>query len=333
MAEEQLERSILERKERDELHAIASAMSLTPAPRSRKADIIDLILEATGVDGASEIESVGNGAHAGEAAPATRRDGQAAREAAPVSTRSSRTIRWTSRWSPIPPWSWKPPTSSRTERCRQRQQGCRHHRARCRVFDDGDTTVNPTVGDDDADGQRPRTNDRRPPRPVANREVRQSGDSHVDTANRRSRRRRGRERGDVQSGQEVPWSGELVPVKGLLDLRDEGYGFLRTGGYLPSHEATSTSRSARPVVWPCAVATPSRALAARPGRARSTRRSSASTRSRGSTPTRPGCAPASRTSRRCSRQQLSLEMPGDPENMTARIVDLAVADRQGPARA
>ncbi len=59
MAEEQLERSILERKEHDELHTIASAMSLTPAPRSRKADIIDLILEATGVDGAEGDERSG----------------------------------------------------------------------------------------------------------------------------------------------------------------------------------------------------------------------------------------------------------------------------------
>src|SRR5487761_691442 len=53
MAEEQLERSILESKERDELHAIASAMSLSPAARSKKGDIIDLILEATGVGEAS----------------------------------------------------------------------------------------------------------------------------------------------------------------------------------------------------------------------------------------------------------------------------------------
>ena len=49
MAEEQLERSILESKERDELHAIASAMSLKATARSKKSDIIDLILEATGV--------------------------------------------------------------------------------------------------------------------------------------------------------------------------------------------------------------------------------------------------------------------------------------------
>ena len=35
-------------------------------------------------------------------------------------------------------------------------------------------------------------------------------------------------------GQEAQYSGELIPVRGLLDLRDEGYGFLRAEGYLPS---------------------------------------------------------------------------------------------------
>ena len=61
----------------------------------------------------------------------------------------------------------------------------------------------------------------------------------IETGNRRGRRRRGRdrERGGQEpqgGGQEVAWQGELVPVRGLLDLRDEGYGFLRTSGYLPS---------------------------------------------------------------------------------------------------
>ena len=47
MAGEQLERSILESKERDELQAIAAAMSLKPSSRTKKSDIIDLILGAT----------------------------------------------------------------------------------------------------------------------------------------------------------------------------------------------------------------------------------------------------------------------------------------------
>ncbi|HZD67067.1 MAG TPA: transcription termination factor Rho [Acidimicrobiales bacterium] len=67
------------------------------------------------------------------------------------------------------------------------------------------------------------------------------GDGAAETGNRRSRRRRGRGGGgdrserDVQGGgQEPQFQGEPIPVKGLLDLRDEGYGFLRASGYLPS---------------------------------------------------------------------------------------------------
>ena len=48
-AEQQLERSVLERKEREELHAIAQAMSLETNSRTKKADIIDQILRAAGV--------------------------------------------------------------------------------------------------------------------------------------------------------------------------------------------------------------------------------------------------------------------------------------------
>ena len=40
-AEQQLERSVLEGKERDELHAIAQALSVKTNTRTKKADIID----------------------------------------------------------------------------------------------------------------------------------------------------------------------------------------------------------------------------------------------------------------------------------------------------
>ncbi|MBO0715335.1 MAG: Rho termination factor N-terminal domain-containing protein, partial [Acidimicrobiales bacterium] len=59
--EEQLERSVLERKERDELHAIAEAMALKPTSRAKKADLISLILRAAGVELAADGESTGNG--------------------------------------------------------------------------------------------------------------------------------------------------------------------------------------------------------------------------------------------------------------------------------
>ena len=63
----------------------------------------------------------------------------------------------------------------------------------------------------------------------------QPGNASSDIGNRRGRRRRGRdrERTDLPNDN-VQYSGELVPVKGLVDLRDEGYGFLRTAGYLAS---------------------------------------------------------------------------------------------------
>ena len=56
-AEQQLERSVLESKERDELHAIAQALSVKTTTRTKKADIIDGILKATGVGPADAAEA------------------------------------------------------------------------------------------------------------------------------------------------------------------------------------------------------------------------------------------------------------------------------------
>src|ERR1700728_493273 len=59
-AEQQLERSVLESKEREELHAIAQAMDIKTTTRSKKADLIDQILSATGVPNGTAT----NGDHA-----------------------------------------------------------------------------------------------------------------------------------------------------------------------------------------------------------------------------------------------------------------------------
>src|SRR3984885_7375790 len=60
-AEQQLERSVLEGKERDELSAIAQAMSLKTTTRTKKADIIDQILDATGVTSGPPPRASSNG--------------------------------------------------------------------------------------------------------------------------------------------------------------------------------------------------------------------------------------------------------------------------------
>src|ERR1700676_5316387 len=50
MSEPQLERSVLEAKEREELYAIADALGTKPGSRAKKADLIAQILRATGVE-------------------------------------------------------------------------------------------------------------------------------------------------------------------------------------------------------------------------------------------------------------------------------------------
>jgi transcription termination factor Rho len=63
----------------------------------------------------------------------------------------------------------------------------------------------------------------------------QGGDG--EPGNRRRRRRgRDRDRPPGQGPDDQPFQGEPVPVSGMLDLRDEGYGFLRVKGFLPSKD-------------------------------------------------------------------------------------------------
>jgi hypothetical protein len=78
-AEQQLERSVLESKERDELHAIAQALSVKTNTRTKKADIIDGILKATGVavDGVSSEAPVARAPRGGRSRPVTTDNGSA----------------------------------------------------------------------------------------------------------------------------------------------------------------------------------------------------------------------------------------------------------------
>ena len=63
----------------------------------------------------------------------------------------------------------------------------------------------------------------------------QGGDQGED-GNRRRRRRRGRDRDRPEDYEDVPFEGEPVPVVGLLDLHDQGYGFLRVKGFRASRD-------------------------------------------------------------------------------------------------
>ena len=62
MAEQQLERSMLDGKDREQLHAIAGAMGIKGVTRLRKADLVDAILEAASGNGAAAANGATNGA-------------------------------------------------------------------------------------------------------------------------------------------------------------------------------------------------------------------------------------------------------------------------------
>jgi len=234
-AEQQLERSVLERKEREELRAIAQAMALDTNSRSKKADIIDQILRAAGV------EVVGGGTNGSapggsRARPASRRasangsateDVEEAHEGETASSNGS---------APVAAASHDEPSGA--DEADSTGQGA--HEASAVAVATAPGTAEP--GTERAPGQQRANNQGQ------NRQhVQQQGGGGGEPGNRRGRRRRGRERGTGGSsgggggerelqggGQEAQYSGELVPVRGLLDLRDEGYGFLRADGYLPS---------------------------------------------------------------------------------------------------
>ena len=240
-AEQQLERSVLEGKEREELNAIAQAMSLKTTTRTKKADIIAQILDATGVTTNGDAAS-GNGDSNGTngTKPARRPRVTRGHGARPKKPRPRRPPARTARPRPHrqesapvdagPAVFVEPPEladGSENNGSAQNGQGATSGQQQ--------TRNRPGSGQ----GQNNRNNQNQNNQNNQNNRNNQSQGDGGDVGNRRSRRRRGRERGpggELQGGggQEQPYSGELVEVKGLLDLRDEGYGFLRCDGYLPS---------------------------------------------------------------------------------------------------
>ncbi|MGO9343074.1 MAG: transcription termination factor Rho [Acidimicrobiales bacterium] len=254
-AEQQLERSVLERKEREELRAIAQAMSLQTTSRSKKADIIDLILRAAGVEVSDAAAARTNGSAGGTRgrkaaqAVASDTDSETVAEKPSVTGTSSNgevTSSVAVNGSGSGTENGSAGILSDAPRVATNGAGAKDHEieaedqstagaeAGAGVSDSG------TVTDDRVDSRQPARQAGAQPRQGA-----------TDSGSRRSRRRRGRERPDrpagsggtggsgsdreLQSGgQESQYQGELVAVKGLFDLRDEGYGFLRADGYLPS---------------------------------------------------------------------------------------------------
>jgi transcription termination factor Rho len=258
-AEQQLERSVLEGKERDELSAIAQAMSLKTTTRTKKADIIDQILDATGVTSAPAPEASNGDAEAAAtngAKPARRsRASAAARGAAQEASfvagdngadsgaaeasdgpgaDAGTTTEVSSNGDSGPAVFVEPPELADGADPAPRQNGQQHQ-----SHNNQNSQGQPGNRNQNRNNQGNQNRNNNQGNQNRNNQGNQGNQDDGDVGNRRSRRRRGRDRpgqgGELQGGgSEQPYSGELVEVNGMLDLRDEGYGFLRCDGYLPS---------------------------------------------------------------------------------------------------
>ena len=360
MSDLQLERSVLEAKERDELFAIALALGASPAARTKKADLVSHILQVTGVEedaaptaeppaekprrarsrragptggqdaagdsGTEQLELASANGHAAEEAPTAHLDVAASNGAAVESRHDGGPVALSDR--AVQPDSEKE-TDKAVQNDRARQNGGSSANGANSAISDGQGEAGQSF--QRADQGRQRTFEAR--NGNGNSDPRHDADPNLGNSRRRRRRNRekpvrGGERGPEREftapaqAAEAPYSGELVPCTGLLDLREEGYGFLRTNGYLASandvyvsitqvrrygvRKGDTVEGSFRPAAnnekYPALVKVDSVAGMS-PDDARNR------PKFENLTPLFPD-------------QKLALEIPGDPANVTARIVDL-----------
>ncbi len=224
------QRSLFEAKSRAELIDIATAMGGRPSQKSRKAELVDMIVELagfgaeatpSGAGAATEVVEASDGAEAaapddGEAAEAAEvADGEGAEAAArPGPSNGSE------------PGAEAEAAESRRQPAGRAEGGERRQGDQRRQAAEGRQRAGGEGRSATATAERSERSERGD-RPDGERG--RWDDGPTDYANRRRRRGRGRV-------EEEPWEGEPVEVSGYLDLRDEGYGFLRLNGHLPSRE-------------------------------------------------------------------------------------------------
>jgi transcription termination factor Rho len=247
VAAEALEQSVLESKDKDQLLAIAKALGLKASSRTKKSDIIDQILETTGTP-----TGRANGAAPGAPAPALEEssgNGDAPAAAAPPSEVA--VTPGTGSDDAEPPAEWELAVGSDGETA----GGGNASSADARATDDATAAANeglvsrPTGATTAGDGARPDRSGgggQQTTRTQGGQPSSFQGEEGESRNRRRRRRRKGSSRGaegpqgddatvlEREGGDTV--SNEPVEVDGYLDMRDEGYGFLRVKGYLPSRD-------------------------------------------------------------------------------------------------
>lgn len=234
VAAQALEQSVLETKDKEQLLAIAKALGLKVTARSKKADIIDGILASTGTPDAAPAPVAAAPAPAAE--PASTPEPASAEEPAAASTPPATDDEPLAEWEMAfvedeAPADAAQSTSTGNDSSAGRG-GSRDQR-------DGRR--------DDQRGRQPQQRDpNRGPHRDNNRDGQRDDTDDADGDNRnRNRRRRRRKSGrgpegpqgedrDFLDSDDQPQSNDPVPVDGYVDLRDEGYGFVRVSDYLAS---------------------------------------------------------------------------------------------------
>ncbi len=268
MSNETFERGALDGKDREQLQAIAGALGVKSVSRLKKADLVDAILGAT--NGARNGETTNEGA----AKPRKIRSTAAAKSDLDVLAEEEDAIAATTSGAepeiiPVRPRRQTSAaratggdTASSSSRDAAPSRESSSGDARQRSDDHGDARQrsddhSDDHGDDhDVDHADPQTqtHDFGGSTPTANPVAGGGGDQQAGgqgnqdyetIGNKRRRRRRGRDRDRERGFEQRPeeFSGDAVDVEGLLDLRDEGYGFLRTGSYLAGRDDAYVSAS------------------------------------------------------------------------------------------
>ena len=233
MASGALEQSALEAKDRDQLLAIAKALGVKSAGRAKKEEIIEMILEQTAPSAPAPSVSAAP-------APTSSRGSTSSAKSESENATSSQVAALGADGQPLSEWEIElaehegtpiaPDARRRTEQTESRSDNreFRDNRGprepREPRNDNRDNRNNPPRNYNDQDaGNRNRNRNRRRRTPGGFRNTRDDGPQGADRY----------ESNEMQDSNE-PINNDPIEVSGYLDLRDEGYGFLRVNGYLAS---------------------------------------------------------------------------------------------------
>lgn len=213
----EMRRSTLQRKDREELTLIATTLGKKPSSRARKGEIIELILDlAAGGDGSN----VGGDTPTDESTATDDTDTGDDSDDSDDSGDSD-----DSDDSDDDDADDTTSQDASNGKVRSARKDTRNTRG---ANKDGENGGSESSDGDNSDSRDADNSD------ADNRDTENRDAGNAESGNRK-RRRRGRER-DNNKDSDEKWDGEPIPVGGYLELRNEGYGFLRVDGALPSKD-------------------------------------------------------------------------------------------------